>query len=146
MPHVFAMLGRGVTVSIATALAGALVILATAALFAAIGGSDPLDALGLVMFWLPPILIVAALATGLGVLFVGLPVMLVLRALEKESCSSYVWAGAIGGALFALLLNLPGDPVIPNGIMLMGGAGYGAVAGVLFWKVFRKKKVALATE
>lgn len=140
MPRIFPTLGRATVVYLGTAVAGTLTFLPLLVLIALAQGSEAGEVVHLLMLWLPAVLVLVALATAVGLLAVGLPVMVALRAAAKEGGASYAWAGAFGGYLLAIFLNGGGDPMIPNGIFLPVGAVYGAVAGFLFWKVFRKDK------
>jgi hypothetical protein len=73
------------------------------------------------------------LGAAIAIPLFGVPVMLVLRAVDAESLPAYAAAGATGGFL---LLTCLGRLEVP--LFSWAGALYGAATGAWFWFLLRR--------
>lgn len=129
-------IGRTLIVAAGTASAGVMLIAIGGILLSVALGEDPRSVLAFLWFWLPAFLLLPFVIVTATIPLVGVPVMALLRSLELESARAYAICGTIAGLALSPLLNWDADP-LPAGPITAACAAYGAVAGSLFYWLFR---------
>lgn len=124
--------GRTLLVAAGSSAGGLVLLAACTSLLSLATGGGTAAMLDFLCYWLAPLLIAPFLVIALAIPVVAFPLAALLRRLGLESRRAYLCWGAAAGLALAPLLASAAGPIAPAGIV------YGALAGLLFHRLFRR--------